>query len=82
MDEPTSQNRASRETVKYHLSGKCVNGPEQSADYASYRRTRGQMEVAARARLAPCSTTLFPRFTGHPLIPHKIRSKIRINDSC
>src|ERR1017187_5150900 len=40
MDEPTSQNRASRETVKFHLSGKCVNGLEWSATYANYRRTR------------------------------------------
>ena len=36
----TSQIRTSGETVKFHLSGKCVNGPEQSATDANYRRTR------------------------------------------
>jgi|ERR1019366_8746572 hypothetical protein len=35
-----SQNRTSGETVKFHSSGKCVNGPERQATYANYRRTR------------------------------------------
>ena len=36
----TSDKRTSGETVKFHLSGKCVNGLEQSATYANYWRTR------------------------------------------
>jgi hypothetical protein len=34
------QKKTSGETVKFHLSGKYVNGPEQSATDANYRRTR------------------------------------------
>src|ERR1035438_7840298 len=41
-----------------------------------------QREAAAGSRLAPCSTTAFPTFTGQPLNPHRIGSKIQINDSC